>query len=103
MKKRKSEQFSPEFASNCDDVQIEQQDIPWKGIVFAFLLLLIGIFFIFQSYKGYLDNSANHNSYVVLFAVGCISFIPGFYHLWIAYQAYYQVPGYNFEDIPNFD
>lgn len=38
-----------------------------------------------------------------LFILGSIMFIPGFYHLRIAYLAFMQRPGYSFEDIPEYN
>lgn len=38
-----------------------------------------------------------------LFILGSIMFIPGFYHVRIAYLAFMQRPGYSFEDIPEYN
>jgi hypothetical protein len=38
-----------------------------------------------------------------LIILGIIMFLPGAYHLRIAYYAYHQYPGYSFDDIPEFD
>ena len=38
-----------------------------------------------------------------LIILGIIMFVPGAYHLRIAYYAYRQYPGYSFDEIPEFD
>ena len=38
-----------------------------------------------------------------LIILGIIMFLPGAYHIRIAYYAYRQYPGYSFDDIPEFD
>ena len=35
--------------------------------------------------------------------LGALTFIPGVYHVRIAWLAYRGAPGYSFEDIPDFD
>lgn len=35
--------------------------------------------------------------------LGALMFIPGAYHVRIAYYAYKKYPGYTFDDIPDFD
>ncbi|KAG0183677.1 hypothetical protein DFQ28_001391, partial [Apophysomyces sp. BC1034] len=35
--------------------------------------------------------------------LGSIMFIPGAYHLYLAYYAYYKYPGYEFSMIPEWD
>lgn len=35
--------------------------------------------------------------------IGILVFIPGFYHLRIAYYAYKGYRGYSYDDIPDFD
>lgn len=35
--------------------------------------------------------------------LGVIMFIPGAYHVRIAYYAYKEVPGFSFDDIPEFE
>jgi hypothetical protein len=36
-----------------------------------------------------------------LFIIGSLLFLPGFYHVYIAYMAWRKFEGYSFEDIPN--
>jgi len=38
-----------------------------------------------------------------LIILGIIMFVPGAYHVRIAYYAYRQYPGYSFDEIPEFD
>uniref|UniRef100_A0A914YUD2 Transmembrane protein 230 n=1 Tax=Panagrolaimus superbus TaxID=310955 RepID=A0A914YUD2_9BILA len=78
-------------------------EIPWKGILLACALTVIGISLLVFSFSSYrLKDTSDDFPYPTLI-LGCIAFIPGSYHLWIAYHAYNRTPGFYFEDIPNFD
>lgn len=35
--------------------------------------------------------------------IGAIMFVPGSYHVWIAFWAWRAAPGYSYADIPNYD
>ena len=37
------------------------------------------------------------------FLLGCIMFIPGSYHTFLAMMAFRQVPGYNYDEVAIFD
>ncbi|XP_060525917.1 transmembrane protein 230-like isoform X2 [Cylas formicarius] len=65
--------------------QIPAQQIPWKSIMLASLLLI------------YPDRMWP------MIILGILMFIPGAYHVRIAYYAYKEVPGFSFDDIPEFD
>jgi len=38
-----------------------------------------------------------------IFTIGAILFIPGFYHVRLAYYAWRKYEGFSFDDIPNDD
>lgn len=40
---------------------------------------------------------------VPILIIGILVFLPGFYHLRIAYYASKGYPGYSYDDIPDFD
>uniref|UniRef100_A0A1L8D8S0 Transmembrane protein 230 n=1 Tax=Nyssomyia neivai TaxID=330878 RepID=A0A1L8D8S0_9DIPT len=79
--------------------------IPWKAIIFSTFLCITGaislvfgiLIAIGQIHEKYLDRQ------LPLFILGSIMFIPGCYHVVIAYRAFMKHPGYSFEDIPDFD
>ncbi|KAI8988425.1 hypothetical protein BDF20DRAFT_855630 [Mycotypha africana] len=80
--------------------------IPWKAIALAIglfivggILLAVGIL-IKLGYLASEDLVARGTPFIVL---GSIMFIPGAYHLYIAYYAYYKYPGYDFSLIPDWD
>uniref|UniRef100_A0AC35FXC4 Transmembrane protein 230 n=1 Tax=Panagrolaimus sp. PS1159 TaxID=55785 RepID=A0AC35FXC4_9BILA len=78
-------------------------EIPWKGILLAFALTVIGFGLILFSFSSYRLKDTSDDFQFPSLILGCIAFIPGSYHLWIAYHSYKKTPGYNFDDIPNFD
>ncbi|KAE9556571.1 hypothetical protein FO519_000265 [Halicephalobus sp. NKZ332] len=104
MKKRRVEKRNSE---DYDELQFEEQKdveiVPWKVIGFALILSFVGIIIILNSYNSYSSNTMDYNTFLPIFVVGWLAVIPGVYHLWVAYQAYNKVPGYSFDDIPNFD
>ncbi|KAL0146358.1 hypothetical protein V8B55DRAFT_1470085 [Mucor lusitanicus] len=77
------------------DAQFETPEtpIPWNAIGLATLLFTIGTI----TSEVWL---ARGTPFIVL---GSIMFIPGAYHLYIAYYAYYKYPGYDFSLIPDWD
>lgn len=79
--------------------------IPWKAIFLAtflcfvgFILLLIGSLII----TGHIDSQYSDRMWSLM-VLGVIMFLPGFYHLRIAFLAFRKYPGYSFEDIPEFE
>jgi len=38
-----------------------------------------------------------------MLVLGALAFIPGSYHVYIAFYAWREAPGYSFEDIPDFN
>ncbi|CAG2116595.1 unnamed protein product, partial [Medioppia subpectinata] len=80
--------------------------IPWRAICLALFLFIVGSVVIVISILilfGYIVNIQPNDGLLVLAFLGFVMFIPGFYHIRIAYYAYYRYDGYNFEDIPDFD
>uniref|UniRef100_A0A3B4DIP3 Transmembrane protein 230 n=1 Tax=Pygocentrus nattereri TaxID=42514 RepID=A0A3B4DIP3_PYGNA len=51
---------------------------------------------------GYIDLQHRDRTIPVLI-IGILVFLPGFYHLRIAYYASKGYPGYSYDDIPDFD
>lgn len=82
-----------------------QQNIPWKAIILAALLFIVGtVLLIFGSLviSGHIDLQYSDRMWPMII-LGLLMFIPGAYHVRIAYYAYKQVPGYSFDDIPEFE
>ncbi|RWS27486.1 hypothetical protein B4U80_03998 [Leptotrombidium deliense] len=100
------------FANNYDDYgyfdkQFERPTpkIPWKAIILALFLFIAGInaiSFSLLSLLGNIENRMNEGT-LVLLILGFFMFIPGYYHVMIAYYAFKRYPGYSFDDIPDFD
>uniref|UniRef100_A0A3Q4I150 Transmembrane protein 230 n=2 Tax=Pseudocrenilabrinae TaxID=318546 RepID=A0A3Q4I150_NEOBR len=77
--------------------------VPYKAIALATILFLIGSLLIIigalllAGYFGHTDRT------VPVLIIGILVFLPGFYHLRIAYYASKGYPGYSYDDIPDFD
>ncbi|KAG8574729.1 hypothetical protein GDO81_009301 [Engystomops pustulosus] len=97
--------------SDTDDGYIDLQfkrsppKIPYKAIALATVLFLIGTLLIVIGallITGHIGNGGNERAIPVLI-IGILVFLPGFYHLRIAYYAYKGYRGYSYDDIPDFD
>ncbi|KAM4745157.1 transmembrane protein 230b [Anableps anableps] len=79
--------------------------VPYKAIALASVLFLIGSILIIIGallLAGYFGVT-NSDRTVPVLIIGIIVFLPGIYHLRIAYYASKGYPGYSYDDIPDFD
>lgn len=79
--------------------------VPWKAISLATILFIGGMSAITMSILTYGQQSipSSDDGPLVLMVLGFLMFIPGFYHVRIAYYAFKEYPGYSYDDIPDFD
>ncbi|KRT78276.1 hypothetical protein AMK59_6805, partial [Oryctes borbonicus] len=78
------------------------QKIPWQSICLATFLLIIGSILLVMGtmiVTGHIDMKYSDRMWPMII-LGVLMFIPGAYHVRIAYYAYKEVPGYSFDDIP---
>lgn len=78
--------------------------VPYKAIALAIFLFLIGsllILFGALLLSGTIEVEHPDRTIPVII-IGILVFLPGFYHLRIAYYASKGYRGYSFEDIPDF-
>lgn len=79
--------------------------IPWKAVTFAAILLFVGTVMLIvgsMMMSGHIDSKYADRMWPMII-LGILMFIPGAYHTRIAYYAYKKVPGYSFDDIPEFE
>nr|XP_046242873.1 transmembrane protein 230b [Scatophagus argus] len=79
--------------------------VPYKAIALATVLFAIGSLLIIIGsllLAGYFGVHHSDRTVPVLI-IGILVFLPGFYHLRIAYYASKGYPGYSYDDIPDFD
>ncbi|XP_061527438.1 transmembrane protein 230b [Phyllopteryx taeniolatus] len=79
--------------------------VPYKAIALATVLFLIGSLLIIIGsllLAGYFGVTHSDRTIPVL-VIGILVFLPGIYHLRIAYYASKGYPGYSYDDIPDFD
>ncbi|XP_017768950.1 PREDICTED: transmembrane protein 230 isoform X2 [Nicrophorus vespilloides] len=97
--------------SACDNGFVDAQfvlppeKIPWKAVAYAAILLVTGMVLLVLGslvVSGHIDVKYSDRMWPMII-LGILMFIPGAYHIRIAYYAYKKVPGYSFDDIPEFD
>lgn len=90
--------------------------LPWRVLVLAAILSVVGALLILfysliaagiivSSFVSFPDCSGvqhEERRFQMLF-VGLLMFVPGFYHLRLAFYAMQGREGYHFSDIPDFD
>jgi len=85
--------------------QAPAQTVPWKAIILATLLMVAGtslLVFGSLAISGRLVLEYPDRMWPMII-LGLIMFIPGAYHVRIAYYAYKKIPGFSFDDIPEFE
>ena len=79
---------------------LDYHHIPWKGIILAFILTIIGSFIIIVficSQMGWIQFKPDDN--FTFLTLAFITLVPGFYHCMIAFRAFRGYEGYSFDDI----
>ena len=79
--------------------------VPVKSIILAAFLFCVGTTLLIIGsllFTGYFDVQYHDRTWPVL-VLGAITFIPGFYHVRIAFYAYKGYKGFSFDDIPSID
>ena len=89
------------------DLQFRKKEvkIPWRAIGVATVLFIVGSTLLIVGallLSGHIDVQYSDRTWPVLI-IGLITFIPGFYHVRIAYYAYKRYEGYSFDDIPDYN
>merc|ERR1712080_801268 len=78
---------------------------PYRAITLAIVLFTFGVLLLVVGcmlVTGHIDVKYADRTYPVII-LGLILFIPGFYHVRIAFYAWMRYKGYSYNDIPNFD
>lgn len=93
---------------NCyDDAQFQAPKcrVPWRAIMFALFLFVNGTLVLLYSAFNLFDteDSEARSRSTALLVLGLLMFIPGSYHVALAYLSYKEYPGYSFDDILDFD
>lgn len=79
--------------------------VPYKAISLATSLFVVGSVLIIigsMLLTGYIDAKYGDRTWPVLI-LGALMFIPGAYHVRIAFYAFKEYDGYSYDDIPEFD
>ncbi|KAI8789702.1 transmembrane protein 230 [Biomphalaria glabrata] len=89
------------------DIQFEKPPpkVPYRAILLATGLFVVGSVLIIVGsllLTGYINAQYSDRTWPLLL-LGSLMFIPGVYHVRIAYYAYKGYDGYSYEDIPEFD
>ncbi|KAK3127588.1 hypothetical protein QOZ80_7AG0575390 [Eleusine coracana subsp. coracana] len=118
MATRRSVQYSPiptedrdgSNVTEANDVDLRfiytpksHRNTPWKSIMLALFLLLIGASLLSLSYFIFSHHMEGDGSqaYGLLF-LGILAFLPGYYETRVAYYSWRGAPGYSFASIPDY-
>ncbi|XP_076959857.1 uncharacterized protein LOC143636059 [Bidens hawaiensis] len=78
-------------------------EIPWKSIVLALFLLILGCGLLFLSFFIFTGHMGGDKSQAYgLLGLGVLTFLPGFYETRIAYYSMRGAQGYRFAAIPSY-
>ncbi|KAH8553148.1 hypothetical protein BGW37DRAFT_466225 [Umbelopsis sp. PMI_123] len=105
-KKRQVIRLEDDTGFNDEQFDTPETPIPWKAIYLATGLLVVGSMFIILGVLiklGIITSEIWLDRGIPFLVLGCIMFIPGAYHCYVAYYAYYRYPGYDFSMIPDMD
>ncbi|XP_040564157.1 transmembrane protein 230 [Lepeophtheirus salmonis] len=97
-KTRSTDDFVPEQYQ-----YVLKESIPWKSIGFATFLFLVGGLCIVSGSLIQFRTLEEDDRIWPLIIIGCLMFIPGSYHVYIAFRALIGSPGYNFDDYAKFE
>lgn len=89
-----------------DDQFVESSpQLPVKSIVLSLFLFIVGSILLILAglVMGGVFGSTPDASATPLVIIGVLTFIPGFYHVRLAYYAWKGYQGYSFSDIPSYD
>lgn len=78
----------------------EPAERPWKKIALAVALLTLGSILLTLGLVEWYEGTKGGHA-VALIVLGTICFLPGFYHVRIAYYAWRGYRGYSFTQIPD--
>ncbi|KAI3888150.1 hypothetical protein MKX03_007573 [Papaver bracteatum] len=77
--------------------------IPWKSILLALFLLLLGSLLLFLAFFILSGHMGGEKSQAYgLFTLGVLAFLPGFYETRLAYYSWRGAQGYRFASIPGY-
>jgi Ca2+/H+ antiporter len=103
----KYHKLNRESENEFTDKQFEQppSKIPYKAIGLAVVLFVVGSVLIILSallLAGHIDTKYSDRTWPLLI-LGLLMFIPGSYHVHLAYYAWKGTSGYSFDDIPEYE
>ncbi|XP_008483094.1 transmembrane protein 230 [Diaphorina citri] len=97
---------SEDLISHCFQIQDSKHEkVPWKAIALAVFLAIGGMVQLTAGvliFTGHIGKEYEDRFWPFLI-LGVIMFLPGAYHLFVAFAAYKNIPGYSFSSIPDFD
>lgn len=94
--------LDPRAPSSWEDLMFEEQRAkkPYKKVALAIFLCLVGASMLITGICLWY-NGPGQGSATALLVLGSVCFIPGFYHVRIAYLAWKGVQGYSLDAIPD--
>ena len=95
-----------QYTSSSLKEDAKSTKIPYKSIMLAIVLFTIGTVLLVVGsllVSGIWVPAEYADRTIPVLILGCIAFIPGSYHTYIAWASYRQYEGYSYSQIPSFD
>ena len=95
-----------QYTSSSLKEDAKSTKIPYKSIMLAIVLFTIGTVLLVVGsllVSGIWVPAEYADRTIPVLILGCIAFIPGSYHTYIAWASYRQCKGYSYSQIPSFD
>ena len=95
-----------QYTSSSLKEDAKSTKIPYKSIMLAIVLFTIGTVLLVVGsllVSGFWVPAEYADRTIPVLILGCIAFIPGSYHTYIAWASYRRYKGYSYSQIPSFD
>uniref|UniRef100_A0A0G4HKS0 Transmembrane protein 230 n=1 Tax=Chromera velia CCMP2878 TaxID=1169474 RepID=A0A0G4HKS0_9ALVE len=88
------------FDSNAPP-PLRPPDTPWKSLALALFLFAVGSTFLMMGLNVFFKTRVYDS--IPFLIIGSIAFIPGAFYTFIFVQIFRGIPGYSYNDIPQYD
>ena len=100
--REKVQDYSRWLDRNAPGNRYERVKVPYKTILIAFIFLVVGSILLYLGFGELMASGHTQEAYEKI-VLGCILFIPGSFHSFLAFQALRGVEGWDYEHLTVFE